>query len=67
MEKVESVCLRVSNFLEFIKKLDCKNILIVTHSVVATRIEEFICGRISDFSKEIKNSFQNAEMKMFTL
>ena len=64
MESVEEVCQRTIRFLEELKKnCNSENILVVTHNVNASCIENFILNK----KAEIENvkCFKNAEVKRF--
>ncbi len=65
LEKYESVYSRAKNFIEDLKTKQYKNVLIVTHNVVASLIE-LILNDI-DYSDKHLGAFKNAEIKNFNL
>ena len=68
MEKYESVYERVKAFLEDLKQQNCKSVLVVTHNVNASLIENILTSTKVDFNnnKHLLN-FNNSEIKCFDL
>lgn len=70
MESEEEVYDRTYDFLQFIKKnYSDKNLLIVTHAIVAGMIECISEGQSRDEAKDINkyHRFKNAEVKEFNI
>jgi probable phosphoglycerate mutase len=68
MESYENVLERVENFVNFLKNNKYENVLVVTHSTVASFLEHTMLGNKIDF-KDIKmiSCFGNAELKKFEM
>ncbi len=69
MELYEECFNRTKNFVEEIKeKYNYKNILIVTHNIIATFIEDIINGEKINFNNDrFLRNFKNAEVKKFVI
>ena len=68
MEKFESVYERTKDFLNFLKMQNYENVLIVTHNINASMIEDFFEGLKVEFNndKHILR-FQNSDVKIFNM
>ena len=63
MENIESLYKRLYDFVEYLKKFQYKNVLIVTHGIAATYLEKIIKQEQVDFKKELKLAFNHAQIK----
>lgn len=69
MENFEEVFCRIKKFLQNVKKdYTYNNVLIVTHSCIATIMENIIENKIVDYKKNnLIINFNNAEVKKFII
>ena len=68
MEKFESVYVRSKEFLDYIRTLKYKNILIVTHNVNASLMECIIKNEKVNFEdKKQTTNFHNAEVRYYKI
>lgn len=68
MESYQEVFDRVLDFVNFIKNTSYKNILIVTHNIVASYIENILLNKNFDLKKSEDNAkFDNAQIKCFEI
>lgn len=66
MESYQSVFLRTKNFIEFLKTQTYKNVLVITHNVNASFVEDIIEDAEINFFNGSRH-FDNAEIKCFNL
>ncbi len=68
MEKFESVYERTKEFVKFLKTQNYENVLIVTHNINASMIENIFEGLVVEFNndKHILR-FQNSDVKIFNM
>lgn len=66
LETYQSVQKRTKNFIEDLKKLQYKSVLIITHNVSASFIEEIVTNKNNDTNCENRH-FDNSEIKCFDL
>ena len=69
MESYESCFTRIKKFVEFLKgQRQFENVLVVTHNVGASFIEDILQNRKVDFNDQtFLRNFKNAEVKKFLL
>ncbi len=68
MEGYQSVYNRVKDFIEFLKSMPYSCVLIVTHNIVASYIENILLNKNFDLKKLEDNAkFDNAQIKCFEI
>lgn len=70
MEAVEDVLKRVESFFQQLKTMKDKNILIVTHGIVAFMLEKLVLNKKHEalsYYETTSNKYSNAEIRKFTI
>ena len=66
MESYESAFTRTKDFADFLKTLNFKNILVVSHNINTSCLENILTKQLTDFkTPSTMNKFKNADIKQF--